>query len=192
MSGMRHGISSTHRTCTVLASCILAALLLAAPAFGAPSQPIVTGQLVLATNSARAGSTVKVALVAQIAPGYHINDHVPTLDYLIPTELKLDGAPPLSAGPATYPKGEARKFAFLDKPISVYENKLVVDTQVEVAAGAKPGEYTLKGALRYQACNDRACFPPTSLPLTLTVRVVARTVGLKDANSDAFRGIKPK
>jgi len=173
-----------------LACGLAAGLLLAARPLGAQAAPVVSGRMVLATDGAHAGSTVKAALVAEVTAGYHVNDHVPSLDYLIPTELKLEAALPLAPGSAVYPKGTARKFAFLDTPISVYEGKLVVGTQIQVAANARPGSYTLKGTLNYQACNDHACLPPTSLPLTLTVKVVPRSVGLKNVNPDVFRGIK--
>jgi thioredoxin:protein disulfide reductase len=156
----------------------------------AQSPSVVSGGMVLETDGAHAGSPVKAAVVAEVASGYHINDHVPSLDYLIPTELKLQAAAPLSLGAVVYPQGTPRKFEFLDVPISVYEGKLAVGALVDVAGNARPGVYTLKGAFDYQACNDHACLPPTSLPLTLTVKVVPRSVGLKRVNLDVFRGIK--
>ena len=156
----------------------------------AQSASVVTGRMVLETDGAHSGSPLKAAVVAEVASGYHINDHVPSLDYLIPTELKLEAAAPLSLGAVVYPKGTPRKFEFLDVPISVYEGKLVVGAVVKVAADASPGEYALKGALNYQACNDHACLPPASLPLTLTLKVVPRSVSLKRVNLDVFRGIK--
>ena len=150
--------------------------------------PVVSGKLVLGTDGAHAGSTVQAAAVAEVASGYHINDHVPSLDYLIPTELKLEPAPPLAAGPAVYPKGKPVKFTFLDQPISVYQGRLVVRAPLKVAPGARPGAYAVKGALSYQACNDHACLPPASLPLSLTVTVVPPSQALKRVNSDAFSG----
>lgn len=156
----------------------------------AQAPKVVTGQLVLDSNAVHAGAAAKAAAVAEIAPGYHINDHVPSLDYLIPTELKLEPAAPLTVADTKYPKGSPQKFSFLDTPISVYQGKLVVETVVNVAPGARPGTYTLKGSLDYQACNDRACLPPTSLPLTLSVKVVSRTQAVKPANTDVFHGLK--
>lgn len=154
------------------------------------SAPVVGGHIVLDTDGAHPGSAVKAAVVAEVAPGYHINDHVPSLDYLIPTELKLEAQEPLSLGSISYPKGSPVKFSFLDTPISVYQGKLLVGATLKVAAGAKPGAYTLKGTLNYQACNDHACLPPTNLPLALTVKVVPRGEALKHVNSDVFSALK--
>ncbi len=156
----------------------------------APPAPVVSGHMVLDADEAHAGSSLKAAVVAEVAAGYHINDHVPSLDYLIPTELKLQADEPLSLGSIAYPKGRPEKFSFLDTPISVYQGKLLVGATLKVAADAKPGVYSLKGALKYQACNDRACLPPTSLPLALTVKVVPRSEAIKHINADVFGAIK--
>jgi hypothetical protein len=50
--------------------------------------------------------------------------------------------------------------------------------------------YTLRGKFAYQACNDHACLPPTSVSLTLAVKVVPRAVALKSLNADDFDRIK--
>lgn len=158
---------------------------------GRPQAPkVVSGEMVLATDAVHAGSTVKAAVVAEVTSGYHINDHIPSLDYLIPTELKIEPAPPLAFGATVYPKGSPQKFSFLDTPISVYQGKFVIGTEIKVSAGARPGTYTLKGALNYQACNDHECLAPTSLPLTLAVKVVPGSERLKAANADVFKGLK--
>ncbi|HEV3278606.1 MAG TPA: protein-disulfide reductase DsbD domain-containing protein [Terriglobia bacterium] len=170
---------------SVVTSCLI---FVAAGLAQAPT--VVTGHLVLDSDAVHPGTTVKAAVVAEVAPGYHINDHVPSLDYLIPTQLKLDTAPPLNLADTKYPKGSPQKFSFLDTPISVYQGKLVVGAEIKVASGAQPGAYTLKGTLDYQACNDHACLPPTSVPLTLSIKVVPRSEPLKPANTDVFKGLK--
>ena len=167
-----------------------ALVLLATIVAQSQSTPVVSGKMVLDTDSVHAGSTAKVAVVAEVATGYHINDHVPSLDYLIPTELKLEVTPPIETGHAAYPKGTPRKFSFMEQPISVYEGKLVVGESLKIAADAKPGTYQLKGALEYQACNDHACLAPTKLPVSLELKVVPRSAALKHTNSDVFSSLK--
>ncbi len=169
---------------------ILVSLTIPAAMAFAQAPKVVSGHMVLDADGVHAGSTAKAAVVADVADGYHINDHVPSLDYLIPTELKLDAAPPLTIGDTRYPKGAPQKFTFLETPISVYQGQVVVGAQIKVASDAKPGTYELKGSFDYQACNDRACLPPTSLPLTLSVRVVPRSQAVKPANADVFHGLK--
>ncbi len=154
------------------------------------STPVVEARTVLATDAAHANSTAKAAVVAQVASGFHINDHKPSLDYLIPTELKLEPIPQVAVKEVIYPKGTPKKFAFSDTALSVYEGAVVVGTVLHIARTAPPGAYTLRGKLSYQACNDHACLPPASVPITLTIKVVGRGVPLKRLNADVFERIQ--
>ncbi len=151
---------------------------------------VVEVQTVTETDAAHANSPLKIAVVAQVAPGYHINDHKPSLDYLIPTELRLDPIPQVTVKDVIYPKGAPKKFAFADSSLSVYEGTVVVGAVLEVAKAVLPGSYALKGKFAYQACNDHACLPPTSVPLELTVKVVPRNVPLKPVESVVFQRIQ--
>ena len=153
--------------------------------------PVVEAHALLSTDAAHPGSTLKAAVEARIAPGYHINDHHPSLDYLIPTELKLEPTKQVEIEKVVYPKGEAKKFAFADAPLSVYEGALVVGAKLKVAPTVPPGSYALKGKLTYQACNDHACLPPASVPVTLALKVVDKSVPLKRVNADVFGKIEP-
>lgn len=149
--------------------------------------PQVNAHLVLATDAAHPGSRIKLAVVAEIPSGFHINEHKPTLEFLIPTEIKLNAPKPLAVEQIFYPRGEARKFSFEDKPLSVYEGTVVVGVLVDVSPSAAPGDYSLQGKFSYQACNDRACFPPSSVPVAADVKVVVEKVPLKPENQDVFR-----
>jgi len=151
---------------------------------------VVEAQAFTATDAAHANSTLKIAVVAQVAPGYHINDHKPTLDYLIPTELRLEATPQIAVKDVIYPKGTPVKLSFSDSALSVYEGTVNVGAVLDIAKAVTPGSYPLKGKFAYQACNDHACLPPTSVPLTLTVKVVPRSVPLKQVDSVVFQRIQ--
>jgi len=142
--------------------------------------------MVLATDAVHPGSPAKAAVVVQIPSGYHINDHKPSLEYLIPTELKLEPSKQIEVTRIDYPKGDLVKLAFSDTALSVYQGKITLGAMLKVATATAPGSYTEKGKFAYQACNDHACFPPTSVPVTLSVRVVGRQVPVKQVNADVF------
>ena len=40
---------------------------------------------------------------------------------------------------------------------------------VKVPVVAAAGEHTVDGSLRYQACDNAACYPPKSLPVQVVV-----------------------
>jgi DsbC/DsbD-like thiol-disulfide interchange protein len=144
----------------------------------APGQ-VVKANVTMAPAVGRPDSVVKAAVVVDVLPGYHINDHHPTLDYLIPTEVKLEPSKAVSGNDITYPKGGLKKFAFSDAPLSVYEGTVRVDVALQLEHKALPGDYEVKGKLAYQACNDHACLPPASVPLSFPVKVVRRGASVK-------------
>lgn len=152
--------------------------------------PVVEASAVLETDAAHPGSTVKAAWVAKIAPGYHINDHKPSHEYLIPSELKLDSSPEVAVQGIHYPPGVPVKFEFDDEKLSVYQGTLVVRAALKIASTAQPGDYTLKGKFAYQACNDRACFAPTSVPVELVIKVVGSKTPLKHVHPEIFKRAK--
>lgn len=152
--------------------------------------PVVEAHAVMATDAAHANSPVKLAVLAQVAAGYHINDHKPTLDYLIPTELKVEPSDQFVVKSMVYPKGTPKKFEFSDTPLSVYEGPVVVGAVLQPGKEVPAGTYTLKAKFAYQACNDHACLPPTSVPLAVTIKIVPPNVPLKPVETDVFRRIK--
>ncbi len=162
----------------------------AACAVGPPA--VVSARAVLATDAVHPGQAAKLAVLARIEPGYHINAHKPSLDYLIPTRVAFDSASILKVEKVVYPRGKSIKFDFLDSPISVYEGEIRVGSVLKAGASTSPGAYTLRGKFMYQACNDHACLPPTSVPFEVSVRVAPSSVPLKPANSEIFKTINFK
>jgi thiol:disulfide interchange protein DsbD len=111
------------------------------------------------TPSAEQGRGI-LEVKARLAPGWHVNSHKPSEDYLIPTAVSLDATPALTAGDARYPEGRLVKFSFSDKPLSVYEESFVVEVPVTWTGG--PPE-ALSGKVEFQACNDKQCLAPASV-----------------------------
>jgi thiol:disulfide interchange protein DsbD len=154
------------------------------------SNPVVEAHAVMATDAAHADSALELAVLAQVSAGYHINEHKPSLDYLIPTELRVEPSDQFTVKNVTYPKGTLKRFAFSDVPLSVYEGAVVVGALLQAGKAVPAGTYTLKAKFAYQACNDHACLPPSSVPLTLTIKIVPRNVPLKSVEPDVFQRIK--
>ena len=157
----------------LLAAALAAAALLAA---AAPAAAIDAPQKArLETFADRtaypAGAEARVAAVVRIDDHWHVNAHVPTFDYLIPTPLAL--APPAGwpAPRVEYPAPVRRTFAFAGEPLDVYEGRVVIHGRVTVPAGTKPGRYPVAAKLRYQACDDDSCLPPVTAEKTVELVV---------------------
>jgi hypothetical protein len=123
----------------------------------------------------RPGQSATVEFRFHVADGYHINSSKPKSDLLIPTELKLQvpPRPPVTIKDFQYPPGKDLTLSFdPTEHLSVYSGDFSVHAQLATDRSAAPGHYQLSGALRYQACSDRACYPPKKLPVGLEVEVL--------------------
>ena len=58
------------------------------------------------------GKEFQIAVVLKIRDGFHINARKPTLEYLIPTDLKVEPPAGYKAGDVTYPDGTLKSFTF--------------------------------------------------------------------------------
>ncbi len=154
------------------------------------SSPVAKARVVLATNGAHRGSAIKAAVVVRIAAGYHINAHHPSLNYLIPTEVRFSPSAYAKVMKVIYPTGRAVHFSFSNTPLSVYEGEVPIGLMVKVGRTGKASEIVLHGQLSYQACNDHACFAPTSIPLVVTVPVLPANIPLKPAHAAIFSRLR--
>lgn len=119
---------------------------------------------------ARRGRTVVATLQVRLRPGYHVNSHQPTGDYIIPLKLTWE-AGPLQVVRITYPEPRMEHYQFSRKPLSVFTGDFVIRTHFRVPGAAPLGERTIGGKLRYQACNDRLCLPPRTVTVRLPVEI---------------------
>jgi hypothetical protein len=119
------------------------------------------------------GKANTVTLEFRVGAGFHINSNKPSAEYLIPTTLKLDPPTDIVAGKTTYPPGQEMSFAFApDEKLSVYSGNFTVTVSVRPLSSVLPSKYEVRGTLRYQACDNAACYPPRNLPVKFEVKVV--------------------
>ena len=116
------------------------------------------------------GATAVVTLHATLPPGFHANSNTPSDAYLIPLTLKWTGGP-LEQSEIVYPKPSNEKYSFSDKPLSVVTGDFTITTKFKIPAAAAKGPGAQNGVVRYQACNDRMCFAPKTVNVSVTVEV---------------------
>ena len=155
---------------SVLAFAVLLAAALAQDSL-IPKVPIVTATP-SETVAVAPGGSVRVELRFRVSPGFHINSNKPHSEFLIPTRLKLSPPANLTPGNILYPEGKDLTFSFSpQEKLNVYAGDFTVRAELRAPASAQVGSYKVPGELRYQACNDRACFPPAKLPVEVEVTV---------------------
>ncbi len=117
------------------------------------------------------GRAFEIAVVAKISPGFHVNAHQPSEDYLIPTKITADLLPGIFVVETTYPRGVMRTFRFSHTPLRVYEGDFTVKMKLRANESAPIGAQKLPLTVGYQACNQDACLPPTKLQLTADLQI---------------------
>ncbi|NDC25618.1 MAG: hypothetical protein EB078_08265 [Proteobacteria bacterium] len=117
------------------------------------------------------GQFVEAVIPAKVVKGHHIQANPATLPNLIATEITLDNLQGIQAQKPVYPKSKPWKLVSAGKTIETYDGDIEFKVGLS-AQGLKPGKYQIKGSVRYQACNDKNCFFPTSAALTIPVTVV--------------------
>lgn len=119
------------------------------------------------------GKPGTASLAFHVTNGYHINSNRPRSEFLIPTTLKVGADTDIVIGGVNYPEGEDMSFAFApDEKLNVYTHDFEVGVIVRPLSGAQSGKYMLRGSLKYQACDNAACYPPKLLPISFEVRIV--------------------
>ena len=144
------------------------------PLFHDPSQPAppATQQvqfLYPEQVSIAAGKPQTVTLHFRIAPGLHINSHVPADKFLIPTVLSLPPGSGVTLAAAHYPAGV--EFILPVDPstkLSVYSGDFTIETRLVATAG----DHLIQAHLHFQACDQNACMPPHTI--TAPIDVIAK------------------
>ena len=141
------------------------------PLAGPTKSPKVTAVPVAAVHVKQGGSA-PVQMMFRVHPGYHINSNKPNSELMIPTAVKLDPPTDFAVAKLTYPAGKDYTFDFSpDEKLSVYTGDFTVKGVVITNKKTPRGTFRVHGSLRYQACDNRACYPPANVPVQFDVKV---------------------
>jgi len=138
---------------------------------------------VSATNVAVSpGRSTPVEFTFHVEDPYHINSSHPLAEELIPTQLHFSLPGEIAIGKLQYPAGKLMSFPFdPSTKLSVYSGNFVVSGLLVAPTKANTGTYTVHGELKYQACDNNACYPPKKLPFTFNVKVGGKGRSTKKA-----------
>ncbi len=161
------------RTATVLPVLSIVALVAVVEAqVPAPSKPAADTLHVTVTTSASASSVAagrKLSLFVEISPKAKMHLYAPGEKDGIPVTLTIEPHPSIKAGPAQFPPAQKFYFEPLKLTQLVFSKPFRIAQPIEIVAPSA-NELTIKGSLRYQACDDAVCYLPKTVPLTWTLR----------------------
>lgn len=138
-----------------------------------------TPHLVLVTrasDSAAAPGT-RVSLMLEITPKPRMHVYAPGQTDLIPITLALTEDASFKARPPKFPAPEKYFFEPLKETQLVFSRRFRITQDVTLAltpalrarAREAGAALTIAGTLRYQACDDKVCYMPESLPVSWTI-----------------------
>jgi len=139
------------------------------PLLAQSSGYLTLGELPKVTG--KRGAAVQAKIPLAVRPGFHVNSNTPSDEYLIPLKLTWKATGALEGGQVAYPKPSLEKYEFSEKPLSVFTGNFDVVANFKVGASAPAGPGVAVGQLRYQACSDRACFPPKTIDVAIPYQV---------------------
>ena len=118
----------------------------------------------------------KFSVVVDITPKRGMHVYAPGAASYRVVSLRIDPQQYVRIQPRPYPRSEIYHFVPLNERVPVYQRPFTLGADVVAEATAEArkaltgrNELVLTGALEYQACDDKICYNPASIPLTWKV-----------------------
>ena len=154
---------------------LVAALIAATAAPGAAdvivarNTPHLSFTASMTPDAVRSGG--RLSLTVNVTPKRRMHVYAPGTKYRAVT-VALDRHPSLKPSKTAYPKPSIYLFKPLKEQVLVYSDpfKLTMNIQVGTVP-PKAAPLKITGTLSYQACDDRVCYLPESVPLQWTIPV---------------------
>ena len=107
----------------------------------------------------------------EIPAGLHVQSNRPLDKFLVPTKLEIEAPQGIKVSSISYPRALMRNLKFSKGKVAVFEGRAMMRFNVTVPASYSGNSAELKGRLRFQACNDEACFPPVTREVKMWLTV---------------------
>lgn len=127
------------------------------------------------TDSIATGEHVALVIDISLNPEMHV--YAPGVEHYIAIDWEIADLEAAKAQPVTWPKPETLHLDAINETVPVFTGQFRIvreivfapDTKLKSLANEK-GEITIHGTLKYQACDDRMCYFPASVPLEWTFK----------------------
>jgi hypothetical protein len=130
------------------------------------------------TETVSGGQRILLSVTVDMPKGYHV--YAPGTEGYIPISWTLNPSPGWKEHEVIFPKSRVLFLKAIDEKVPVYEGTAVLARDVTIGdeRALKPilsqdGTLTIEGTVRYQACSERVCFPPETVPVKWTLKRVA-------------------
>ena len=142
-----------------------------------PARPTLL-QVASHVSAERVAVGDRFSVTLDLAPAPRMHVYAPTVVNYKPIVLTVRPQPGLIVRSVSYPPAEKYFYAPLKETVDVYQKPFQVVQQLALdgspagrAALKGVSTITVQGTLNYQACDDKICYPPRTVPMTWTVAV---------------------
>lgn len=163
---------------------------LAVPASAQLRRPKADVTALAEYDGAVAGRRARLALRASLPEGLHVQSDAPRDPSLIPTVVTVEPPAGVTVHEVVYPVASDFMVAGIDQPLAVFEHEFAIGVQVDLEPTVATGPLSIPVTLRYQACNDQLCFPPSTAQAAWTLQVVSEGTALTPVDAPLFATLK--
>jgi hypothetical protein len=124
----------------------------------------------------------RVSLIADIELPPDVHVYSPGVQGYKPIQLTLQVLPGIELQPVAYPSAKVLYLAAIQENVPVFEGKFRITQDVTVTPSKPTGAVrslvsaqrtiSITGELRYQACDQTVCYPPTSVPVSWQLQIL--------------------
>jgi AhpC/TSA family protein/cytochrome c biogenesis DsbD-like protein len=124
----------------------------------------------------------RVSLIAEIELPPHVHVYSPGVQGYKPIQLTLQGLPGIELQPVVYPSSKMLYLEAIQERVPVFEGKFRISQDLTVTPSrtadalrsvfSKERTISITGDLKYQACDQTVCYPPTSVAVKWQLEIV--------------------
>ena len=120
----------------------------------------------------------RVSLIAEIQLAANLHVYAPGVKGYKAVDLRLDPTSEVNAEAAVYPEPKILFLPVINERVPVFQGRFRIVEDVTISTdepfmkSARQGKaISIRGQLKYQACDDKVCYPPTSVPVAWEVQI---------------------
>ncbi len=139
-------------------------------------------QLTLAQSDRSVIPGGRVSLIAEIELPPDVHVYSPGVQGYKPIQLTLQGLPGIELQPVVYPNSKVLYLEAIQEHVPVFEGKFRISQDLTVTPSrtsdalrsvfSKERAISITGDLKYQACDQTVCYPPTSVPVKWKLQIL--------------------
>ena len=137
-----------------------------------PPSAIQRVDIVAGTTPISVAAGATTTLWIDVTPKANIHVYAPDAKGFDPPRLIVSPKSGFTIGKATYPAGQPLLAPGTTERVPVYVKTFRITQPLTLPSTMKSGEkVALNGALNYQACDDKLCYPTASVPVSWVVTI---------------------